>query len=424
MDKDSNFLDIDHKIKLEKQLINNIPEYYREHPNVQDLFSALGEYLDDLRKMTEAQKYAYDYSRSNSTHIDIYLDHVGVGHPRNLSRERRRVLARDIISIYRSHGTEEAMKLIFRLIGWNVEIEYIFIENENIKEEYVYPDDYYFGNDYIDDDGYIKADVENHVKERFSDALIYGEDYPEEYYESEKLELIRTPYFKVNITSEDYAAFTEPYEDEDGNTYRYTEAEQFDIVQDIIDFFYDQARPANTAIIELATSWKPETEIDPLEDFNTPLNRKLDFKQLYGDTVWYGDVSPDTFANGYTFTQVTWDNWNDNMELDYDPPEETITRVYRASHSGEFLYIPLRMKSEVEISGPDSMDVDILVSESSHFDLQRFKGEFEEFEKVSSPTSFEVNDKMALKPKINKEHDEDIEIKVTLKNPNHDLREG
>jgi len=326
-------------IKLEKRLINNLPEHYREHDNVQQLFSALGKYLDELREEIHNVQYYNDWAKNSESNLIRLSEQYGVDLPRNLSRSRRRQVVRDAVSFYQVFGTEPAIRLMFRLIGWDVEIEYIFIESGQEDQEFIYPADYYFGNDFVDpDDGKIKANVEDQTGKEYNKCKIYGEKYNKDD-DTLDLELIRCPYIKVTITAEDYDVFTEDYEDDDGNVYSYTESEQFEIIQSIINYFRDVGRPANVAIIELATPYRirsrAEVEYEETSDLiDGNLDKVYDFVgPLTMDSFWTMDLTLDFILDGQHITDIEMDDMPTTF-YNKDPSEENYNLYYSVLTQG------------------------------------------------------------------------------------------
>ena len=410
-------------IKLENTFINNLPEHYRDHQNVDEMFHALGTYLDELRTEINQFQFYHDWARNTDENLIYLSEQYGVNLPRNLSRNKRKLIVRDVINFYKFFGTEAAIRLLFRLIGWDVEFEYIFVNSETESIEYIYPSDYFFGKDYVDDSGYIRADVTDPTGERISNARVYGESYPQSLIDEQPLELIRCPYFKVTITAEDYGVFTEDYTDGDGNTYSYTETERFEIIQNIINYFRDVGRPANVAIIELATPFNLDDAFiyQPQEVLNLENNPEEVYafpRTLRLDEGWVLDVEEmDTWAYGNYFGGLTLDE-TDSMYMTRDPDVFEYEWVISSGSIGETYQKPARYNMELEFQEPSSFSIDLLTTEEyNRVEIQSMNAEFSTLDTIQEPQTVTLTGKRAFKLNIKEELDNDLKVVVRYLKP-------
>jgi len=311
---------------IEKQIVNNLPASLQGYANVNSLFGALGEFLDDIRIQIDEFDNHNDSALVSESRLDTLAMNFGVNYPRNLNREEKRTLIRDIVNIYRAKGTVRAIKHIFKLVGWNVELEYVWIDKNIKKSSYTYPDDYYIGTEKRYATG-IYADVTDNASNIFTQVRIYGEDYPAGAPQS-TMELIKTPYLKVIVTAEDYRLFTEDYVAPDGTVYSFTDTEKFNIVQDIFDFFVEKGRPANVAVIEVITPFDLHDTIDTTTFATAEADNFEDISQAYQTTAL------DLTANGNHGTLMGGALWS------ADQPNQNVTGSLSFDGVDDYVALP------------------------------------------------------------------------------------
>jgi len=289
-------------MEVKKQLKNNLPSHLREHPNVDGLFGAVGDLLDEMKENIDDFSFAYDYEKIPEGNFDDFAGQMGINYPRNLAQQNKKILLRDIISVYRAKGTEKAIKQLFKLVGWKVDIDYIWIKKGTKNKEFIYPSDYFFGVESVYDDG-VYADVVDYLNQEYDKVQISGENYASGASVS-KFELLKTPYIKVVVTAEDYALFTQDFVDADGNVYKFTDSEKFEIVQEIFDFFFESGRPAHVAIIEIATPFRLN------DDVQHDTNDSANLANVENESMFFTEIGE------YDFVEI-------NANSSFDP-----TRVY------------------------------------------------------------------------------------------------
>ena len=423
-------------VNLEQQLINNLPEHYRSYENVNELFHALGIYLDELRKSIDNIKYYNDWTGNQLENIIYLCEQYGLDLPRSLSREKREIILRDLITYYKRLGTRPSLKLLFKFIGWDVTIESVFINSDLESEAYIYPSDYYFGEDYIANDGTLRASLKDEAENVYENVRIYGEEYTSQQIEEQPFEVIRCPYIRVIIKGEDYNIFASDYVSEgNGLEYSYSDKEKFRIVQDLIEYFYDFGRPSNIAIIELSTRNQQTFDLNPSERFSSNPNIQknpnevLNIHNIHYDHFAYFDVDVDHWSHGYTLENITYGNYNDNIRITTDPEEQSIVREYSTETTGIQIHFPLRQITEIEFEGPESMNIDLEVSNEPQYKIMDGIDEeiehhsssshslFEKYTTIEKPQSVYLNNYFVGRININEQHSKKVSIRVNYKKP-------
>lgn len=332
-------------------LRNRLPEFMRQDgAPILEYVDAVGEVLDDLKKTIKLHDDYGDYRYVPESRLAVLSRRFAFDPPRNLPESMQRGIIRDIMQIYATKGTENALLWVFRLLAWRATFEYAWLLNPerydpNIRDLYpqyyerdgldsglsfansFYPrlnngyfigvenqafhgDDNFFisgplligrnelsftgGGDAYDpftpdiqfniSTDYNKIDFRNFVygKEQVdSDGTyfygrtifsggdnlrkirIIGEDYPPSQFRLRDV-VLKTPYIIVNVNQQDYQKFTQPYTDDQGNEFFYTQSETFAIAETLVNYFlYDTVRPANVKII-LISSLEDESDELPI----------------------------------------------------------------------------------------------------------------------------------------------------------------
>ena len=414
-------------MKIEKQIINNLPDHVAKEELANQLFTAIGQLLDEMREEIDNFKDYNNYQKIESSRFNDLAATFGLNFPRNLDEDTRRILIRDIIAVYRTKGTEQAIRYVFRLIGWEVDIDYIWIDRSKRLAEFIYPSDYLFGDEEVFEDG-TYAVIRDESSQSLGKVRIYGETYPigADY---SSIEVIKTPYIRVLIRAEDYNLFTGDTIGEDGTIYSYTETEEFEIVQNIVDFFSDRGRPANVAIIELVTPFNIDDEV------SYPLYNQGNYDDTNGSTTDTDFVyrSSHTGASGifngmYNFdfpiNPYQMNEWFYDINLDsedfsvakgqYPEPDQHYVGRH-ITEEGVTNFIPIIKKSKMKLSIPDDANVIVYTSKENraklmnngHDSLKQFRfkesisGPVEEYEyefELETAVSFNVENNKELEP--------------------------
>jgi len=240
-----------------------LPAAQRNSTSLNEFLDAVGELLDGFKTAIDAVQEYSDFQLIEEKNLDDLAKQFDIDFPRNMSVERKREYLREIVTLYRSKGTTNSVKRIFRLIGWDVDIDEYWIVN---PAWYAQPTDTYvltnetgqsvnlglydtiIGNvkTYKNDKIYIDlVDPSGNV---YPKKQIYGEPYLVD----EDTDFVKVPYIRINVKSEDFDLFTADYT-QDGNIYSYDSGEEFEILTSIKDYMLDRIRPATVAIIEIST---------------------------------------------------------------------------------------------------------------------------------------------------------------------------
>lgn len=123
---------------LKHELKNYLPEYNRESKNFASLMSQVGTLLDEIGDTIDNMKYYSDYRKMPENRIEDYSNMFGISFPRNLSSETKRLFVRDIFNIHQTNGTEKTIKFLFKVVGLNIEIDYIWAINPTTDKYLAY----------------------------------------------------------------------------------------------------------------------------------------------------------------------------------------------------------------------------------------------------------------------------------------------
>jgi len=170
----------------------------------------------------------------------------------------------------------------------------------------------------------------------------------------------KTPYVRLRVTRENYELFTE-----DDN---YTTTEQHQIAQEVIDYFFEQVRPANISIITLSTPVSLDGETDIITsvlldatggDFTTT---QINAGAVYDGTLTYGVTmdrymfgeSMGDFEYGTTAMTVYPLGGASAPQHIYQQTYNAYNIFYNESAVEEFLketpVIPLRKDAEIDVT--------------------------------------------------------------------------
>lgn len=376
---------------LKDTLKEKIPQAQRGGDELDQYLDAVGELLDNFQLAIDDFKYHSDPKKIPEDELDDLAGQFDIAYPRNLSTTRKRELIQDAIDVYRSNGTERSLRRIFRLIGWEVTLDYCWTLNPGVSGDvqYVYngsitydgslgytynnnpvvsPVGIYsviFGNEKIYSNG-VYADLYDAGGATYPKNTILGEQYDENS-ETDLLVVAKVPYVRINVNEEDYALFTQDYIDPDtGKVYSYSETEQFEITQQVINYFLEQTRPANVAILEIVTPFAlSDTFVDSLDDSNI----EFDYQGLtpeYDGTLSYG-IASDRYILGENFDDFEYGT--SSITYVESPSSQVISRSYPVGSSGTQNYIPLWKNAQFDLTVPSDAVVTLYTSESDRISL-------------------------------------------------------
>ena len=360
-----------------------------KNTNTKELMTGVGEYLDGIKSDINERKYLTDGTKLKEELLDIFATHFSLEFPKGLSENKKRIQLRDAIDAYRQTGTEDAMLRIFRLIGWDVIIDHvwtIYEEGDSVSTQwlsgnqvnystntsYTYNSlptlpitsgQFIFGNEVFDPStGKYYVDLYDDFGNTYPKIPYYGETYPN----GVTGRVIKTPYIRVRISESDYSDYVRDYIDpETGIKYTYSDTEQFKIISDAIEYFLNEGRPANVAILDILTFVKLNPEIVPIPNDNIVVTPE--FAPKYnGRTIYNVGLDVGRYGDVYQIAK-----YSQGVGLDASPPDISITRTYSATSNGVMQYIQMRTTNTiVTVTSSDPNDViEVQVSNTERIDL-------------------------------------------------------
>jgi len=361
---------------LKDDLKKYLPEAQQGSADFDSFLDAIGELLDGFHDSIDDFKYYYDYQLVSEKNLDLLSEELDLDFPRNLSLSRKRETVKDAIDLWRSNGTERALKRIFRLIGWDVDIDYCWTLNPAVVADvsyvyngtinysdtagYTYNDSgdvspvglqsLIYGSATVYDNG-TYADLYDEAANFYFKVPIQGEEYPADKH-SDVTIVLKAPYIRINIKKEDYDIFTQDIVDpESGTVYSYTAGETFAITQEIINYFLEKVRPANVAIIEISTPFSLLDDIDLDFQLSDPTftTTSLSVATLYDGTLSYG-TGIDRYALGENFDGFEYGTTT--MNYIASPTPTLVQRSYAIGTSGVQGYVPTWKEASIDLTVP------------------------------------------------------------------------
>ena len=396
-----------------------LPEFQRDTgAPIDGYVQTAGEMFDEMRTTIRAMSGYLNWADAPLSRIDALGSSFGIDFPRNLNEETRRTVVRDIVNIYKKNGTPDTLKWIFKIIGWNVDLQYAWVKNpddllqgkESIRYngEYVYDGSisygeltradldsltftkfvygnvvdvdegtFFFGRDYFDEAEFTTGDPTLFT---YQQIPIQGESYPNFRTEPGDPYVASTPYIVLRVTEDDYRLFTEDYVDpETGITYSYTDGERFQIAQELIDYLlFEQGRPVQVRVILISVQ-RDIDQVFPIYDFDYNevwTNAPYVFEDLV-DEVWstYDETVPVTIDIGdsgfkigpyshpysaYTaLPQVVISPTQQILSAVDIDTEENIQVFFETGDTGLSREYTIRAKTYLTISVPAGVTIDV-----------------------------------------------------------------
>jgi phage tail P2-like protein len=309
-----------------------LPEAQRNSVPLNEFLDAVGELLDGFKTaIDDVQKYN-DFQLIEEKHLDNLAKQFNVDFPRNMSVTRKREYIREIISLYRAKGTTKSVQRIFRLIGWDVDIDEYWIVNpvwyQNPTDKYTLTNEQgssyqiglyetIVGNTKIYKTDKIYIDIIDKAGNVYPKKQIYGEPYKVD----EEINFVKVPYIRINVKSEDFDLFTSDYV-ENGNLYSYDTSEEFEILSSIKTYLLDKIRPATVAIVEISTPFSLSDTItytitENSGSANLTGAPSLTFDENFPQTITRGAGSwiTDGFLNESTINISNSTNYNGTYKI-------------------------------------------------------------------------------------------------------------
>jgi hypothetical protein len=162
--------------------------------------------------------------------------------------------------------------------------------------------------------------------------------------------------------------FTQDYVDPTtGDVYSYSETEEYDLTQEMIDYFLESARPANVGILEIATPFALQDMFTSVPTEGTFSTSHINVGAVHDGTLSYG-VSMDRYTMGETFGGFEYGTTA--MNLLATPPHELCPRTYPIGTVGTQRYIPTRKTVDLTLTVPSDALVAVYTSISNRVKLR------------------------------------------------------
>lgn len=379
-------------MSLEQDLKKLLPLSQQGNVVLDEYLEASGKLLDNLKSAIDNFKHYTDYEKIDSDHLESLAGQFGIDFPRNLSDRKRRDLVKDAIKLYKANGTLKSLLYIFKLIGWDVNVDYYWTLNPAAESDFSYSYNggisyttgatatynntlpfspvgstgLIFGSEKIYTNG-VYADLYDISGQEYDKWSIVGEYYKEDA-DDVVPKVIKTPYIRINVNEEDYDLFTADYTDPDtGTVYSYTNSEIFAITQEIIDYFLDTSRPVNVAIREITTPFALEDTITSvIDDSSLTLDTVQVGPPQYDGTISYG-MEIDRYTLGEVFGGFEYGTTT--MNYIPAPLDVLISRSYPIGSSGIQKYVPTRKTATLDLTVPADAEVIVYRSENSREQL-------------------------------------------------------
>lgn len=260
-----------------KELLpNRIPESFQGDNELKEYLEVCGELFDAFADSIKEIDHYRDPTLAPETRLRDLAKQFAMDFPRNLDTDLQRTILRDLEAIYQKNGGTDVINWIFRLIGWEIDLEYAWVLNPEFYDPAVvdafglsnygktqtvptitdfYSRDYrsfLLGEEYVFDNGaYFRGRRFFDKRDTFLKNEIVGEYYEETTKTRTADKVMSTPYLFIRVSEESYNIFIQPYVDEEtGEVYDYTEVEFFNVVQNIFDFFmFNTNRPTNVRVV-------------------------------------------------------------------------------------------------------------------------------------------------------------------------------
>lgn len=418
---------------FKENLKNYVPEFHRNNKSMEEFLEVVGEVLDGYMGAINDMANNQDYQVVGEERLDLIAEQFDIEFFRNISLERKRQFVREAVDLYRTNGTEKALLRVFKLIGWDVEIDYCWtpdpswydgqpdgtvfnLENTNesllplSKYEVIFGREVFYENEGMFVHLYDASNAE------YPKYPIYHENYQVFVQEPH---FVKVPYIRIIVNQEDYDLFTKERGSEDSSkVYAYTDAETNLILKDIRNYFLEQARPAHVAVLELATPFSLEDKII-YTMLEYPTLQTKNAGARYDGTLMYGSAKIDRYLPGEAMGNFFYGtNDMEYFGVDEISPTETFTVIYEPGVVNLQNHILCRTNTTLRVTVPSDAYVNIMATKSNGKEIVTGDPEWEFIQSVSNITdevitldgyiAFAVNviDTPAL---------DDIEVEVELK---------
>ena len=337
-----------------------LPSYVRDKTELGEFTDGVGNLLDSFKSAINDMKFYLDPNKIDSSYLDALGNQFDLNFPKGITEDKKRIQIMDAIHTYRSTGTRSALLRIFRLIGWDVTVDELWVVMPGDTVPVGVPvgvGEVIFGEEAFDlSDGKIYANLYDDFGNTYNHIKAKGEKYADGITGT----MSKLPYIRITINAQDYGDLTQDYLDPDTDIpYSYTSSEQFSIVQETIKYFLESGRPANVVIYDINTFFRLfEDEFPTISDSSvlTPFaHGKYDGSSVYGvglDLV--------NFDETYELLQ-----FGTEVPIDLAPPTIEVDRTIPAGVSGPQMHLQSRSNAEVVITSAPTVDIVIQTSTST-----------------------------------------------------------
>lgn len=391
-------------MSYKETLINRIPEAFQDNQGVIDYLSVAGELFDEYSNTIQNMDTYRDFHGNDLKRLRQLAIDFGMNFPRNLDEDMQRTIVRDIHDIYSRVGIKQFTDWVFRVIGWEIEIENAWLPNPDQYDPSIadihklndyggntsailtnfYEADYrafFIGESYVANDGNVYFRGRRFFdKEQSIDQLeIVGEDYDELTKYRTRDKVGATPYVFVNVKEENYTNFLNSYVYQPtGEVFAYNRLEQFTVIENILNYYvYEEFRPTHVRVVIIVKTETVEDFVTVYDDVSTEYESKplimeddavitleetsrLDHTIVSGELFMSG-TPPHPFGRKMAIAPIDSAKWTGNDAYRYangiDKEGTEFTR-FRIDTVMDFQPQPLSRTNEFTFYTPDREEFD------------------------------------------------------------------
>ena len=333
---------MDYRVLLEEELKKKLPKFQQGNDDFDQLLEAAGQYLDKLRSEIDSLKYNKDWSQSSVSQLSDYADHINLQFPQAISDEVLRVAVRDIVEIYRHKGTERTLRWIFKVIGLDINIRYAWLLNpDDLDPEFppvINNELFIYGRESVYENGTYFDGVDI-FENSYNKIPIIGEKYPNNKRITDD-KVIKSPYVFLEIDASDYDDFVSTLDTTD----------QF-LLDEIIEDYFDEIRPANVAIVVVITV--PDYEDDIPYEWSKEELQLTHTESPRLDNTWMvgAETNPYRFHEHFEIIKLDQDiEYIENRERYQRIPTRTRTNIISNPSKEEIIHLRSNTFSKFDVT--------------------------------------------------------------------------
>jgi len=260
-------------------LKRRIPEFQQGDTPLASYLEAAGEFLDGAKEAIVNLDNLHDYKNSTEFFYENTLEDRGYALPSRMVDEEKRRILQDLSEIHRKCGTLDGIIHAIRMAGIIPSIRIGWLPSPTtVKKGYIVDpvtkvESRYDVNRYV----YTKM-MYGDIKNTQEGTFFYGYRYEDTFSENEigplpimgeryteipsnGVSVAKTPYIIVNFQEGNRTIATDPVVDpETGEVYAYSSSEQFELLNDILEFFLVKKHRPSTMRIIIIVSLQPLVE--------------------------------------------------------------------------------------------------------------------------------------------------------------------